>query len=332
LTREELASSLIEREALQKMSAQEGESASQAYERLKASGKTEKEIVELLGEKAAQQLEQQSAQDKFNASVEKLREVFVQVMDAVAPIFDVLSSIISVVMPALNLAFEPIRLIINAVSDSLTFVVDLIKESTAATVTFGTAFALLYGWQKRSFLMEQGSLALKKAKSIFQTKEIAQEGLLNTIKSKGLLKTIGDAAMTAFKSAAAIPIVGPILGAVAAASAVALGMKWMKGDDIMSPGGGSSGYGNRTLFGPEGAIELNNKDTVIAGTNLFGNDKQQQPTQSQPSPQPQQASVDMSQTNALLQQLISVIQSGGDVMLDGQKVGTALKLGTYQTQ
>jgi hypothetical protein len=40
----------------------------------------------------------------------------------------------------------------------------------------------------------------------------------------------------------------------------------------------------------------------------------------------------MSQTNALLQQLISVIQSGGTVMLDGQKVGTALKLGTYQTQ
>jgi hypothetical protein len=29
------------------------------------------------------------------------------------------------------------------------------------------------------------------------------------------------------------------------------------------------GYGSRTLFGPEGAIQLNNKDTVIAGTDLF---------------------------------------------------------------
>ena len=37
----------------------------------------------------------------------------------------------------------------------------------------------------------------------------------------------------------------------------------------MSPGDGSSGYGKRTLFGPEGAIQLNNKDTVIAGTDLF---------------------------------------------------------------
>ena len=40
-------------------------------------------------------------------------------------------------------------------------------------------------------------------------------------------------------------------------------------DDLFSPGTGGSGYGSRTLFGPEGAIALNNKDTVIAGTNLF---------------------------------------------------------------
>ena len=39
---------------------------------------------------------------------------------------------------------------------------------------------------------------------------------------------------------------------------------------MMSPGESSGGYGKRTLFGPEGAIQLNDKDTVIAGTNLFG--------------------------------------------------------------
>jgi hypothetical protein len=44
----------------------------------------------------------------------------------------------------------------------------------------------------------------------------------------------------------------------------------LKGNDIMSPGGPGGGYGSRTLLGPEGAIQLNNKDTVIAGTNLFG--------------------------------------------------------------
>ena len=49
----------------------------------------------------------------------------------------------------------------------------------------------------------------------------------------------------------------------------ALGYSYLKGDDIMSQGEGGSGYGKRTLMGPEGAIALNNKDTVIAGTNLF---------------------------------------------------------------
>ena len=31
-----------------------------------------------------------------------------------------------------------------------------------------------------------------------------------------------------------------------------------------------AGYGSRTLMAPEGAIALNNNDTVIAGTNLGG--------------------------------------------------------------
>lgn len=44
---------------------------------------------------------------------------------------------------------------------------------------------------------------------------------------------------------------------------------YSQADDMVSPGGAGGGYGNRTLMGPEGAIALNNKDTVIAGTNLF---------------------------------------------------------------
>ena len=44
----------------------------------------------------------------------------------------------------------------------------------------------------------------------------------------------------------------------------------MKGDDVLSESPGGSGYGKRTLLGPEGAIQLNNKDTVVAGTDLFG--------------------------------------------------------------
>ena len=36
-----------------------------------------------------------------------------------------------------------------------------------------------------------------------------------------------------------------------------------KADDMVSPG-----YGKRVLSTPEGSIALNNKDTIVAGTNL----------------------------------------------------------------
>jgi hypothetical protein len=41
---------------------------------------------------------------------------------------------------------------------------------------------------------------------------------------------------------------------------------------------------------------------------------------------------DMSQTNALLQQLINAVTSGGDVILDGNKVGQALNIGARKLQ
>ena len=78
-----------------------------------------------------------------------------------------------------------------------------------------------------------------------------------------------DAAAEGGKSASKIPGVGWLLaaGAIGGILGALLG-KIMSGDDVVSPG-----YGQRTLFGPEGAIALNDKDTVIAGTNLFDGKK-----------------------------------------------------------
>jgi len=44
------------------------------------------------------------------------------------------------------------------------------------------------------------------------------------------------------------------------------GTTFSTGDDLVS----MPGYGDRVLSGPEGSIALNNKDTVVAGTDLFG--------------------------------------------------------------
>jgi hypothetical protein len=113
----------------------------------------------------------------------------------------------------------------------------------------------------------------------------------------------------------------PILGAVIAATMVgalfaAAAKASSFGNDIFSAGMGKSGYGSRTLFGPEGAIQLNNKDSVIAGTDLFSNSKQ---SQSQPSVI-QTASPVASSNNNMINALINEFR-GVRADMAGGKIG-----------
>jgi hypothetical protein len=112
-----------------------------------------------------------------------------------------------------------------------------------------------------------------------------------------------------------------IIGGIAAVLG-ALAMFSMK-DGMIGPDGGM------IVSGEKGSIQLDKNDSIIAGTNLLGNKKNSSKNQTSGNTQ---VNVDMTQTNALLQQLIGVIQSGGDVTLDGQKVGQALNLISYKTQ
>jgi ABC-type branched-subunit amino acid transport system ATPase component len=98
-----------------------------------------------------------------------------------------------------------------------------------------------------------------------------------------------------------------------------------KGDDVISPG-----YGKRTLFGPEGSIQLNDKDTVIAGTNLEGNSNSSVNSQSV-SP-----SIDLTplieRMSAVENILTQIFNKEGNIFLDGTKVGTAMAVSTYKVQ
>jgi hypothetical protein len=93
---------------------------------------------------------------------------------------------------------------------------------------------------------------------------------------KSLIQTtiqLGTMVASAIAYAAAWAVANPVAavaGLAVAATVGALLYSSMKGDDVLSEAPGGSGYGKRTLLGPEGAIQLNDKDTVIAGTDLFG--------------------------------------------------------------
>ena len=76
-------------------------------------------------------------------------------------------------------------------------------------------------------------------------------------------------------------------------------------------------------MGPEGAITLNDKDTVIAGTKLFPNQQtQQSPTQT----------VDTSRMENLLAAVLSKPAPQPVIEMNDVKLGTAIDMGAFSIQ
>jgi hypothetical protein len=94
-------------------------------------------------------------------------------------------------------------------------------------------------------------------------------------------------------------------------------------NDMVAPAPGGSGYGQRVLLGPEGAISLNNKDTVIAGTNLFGNDVKSEPNK--PTQMGSAGAIKVQSTGggdmaAVIAAINSLASRPINVSIDGKKV------------
>jgi hypothetical protein len=331
-------------------------------------------------------------------------------MDALAPIFEVFSSIAEVVLPAINFLLQPFI-------DGIKWISQYAEE---ILITFGSIYAVL----KLLTVTEGILLTIQASKVASKTTELGLGGALlanlgfqnaaemykltlmtggNTLaairagleatilgsiiaQGFGIIKNIGKLAIentarliglsTALATNAAVTFGVGVAIAVAAAVAGYAIIKSMK-DGMIGPGG------EMIVSGPKGSIQLDKDDSIIAGTNLFGNDiksepgkitemakegeikvnssppkgtyqddpnntvimgtgidkGKEKPTSQSPNGGSSNVKIDMTQTNALLQriietntQLINVIQTGGNVMLDGQKVGTALKLGSFKTQ
>jgi len=158
-------------------------------------------------------------------------------------------------------------------------------------------------------------------------KRVAQVGVIIGLGAQLAIQTAIAAAALVGVSASTLGI-GTVVALAAAAGGIAYLMSVAKGDDVMSAGSNMSGYGSRTLMGPEGAIALNNKDTVIAGTNLFpkGNDVISGPAGSVQIPDNSEAK----RTNALLSKLIN--RPDPVIEMNGDRLGTAVGKYAYSVQ
>lgn len=324
MSRDELGQMLIEQNALAAVGAKDGEEARAKFEALKAQYGEAYAIANLGDETYAQQLASQSIQEKFNKTVAKLKDIFVSLAEPVLAIISPFAELVNTIMPALNLAIIPIKAVFQGINFIVQGIVNGIKQLTGfLKENLDVAGVLLFTYtaisaiKNRTLIASKAELAVETAKNIKAKAGAAIQNTINLIKRRELFSTIANAAMTAFKSVASIPIVGPALGAAAAAAAYMLGKSYIsKGDDVMSPGG----YGNRTLTGPEGTIALNNKDTVIAGTNLFPKERENERNTS--------SNVTVTFDKNAINELKTAIREGASlatISLDGDRVSNRIQ-------
>ena len=250
MERDELAQSLIDKEAMVALTGVEGATAKEKFNNLVKEVGMEKAKAQLGDEQLANQFQQQSVQERFAQATEKLKEVFIQIAEPVLAIVSPLVNLLNVVLPGISLILQaiiyPIQLLANGFNELFTL-------SGGFTDHLLGALKLLGGIAGTYFLIKT-----------YQAVANRQAILGNALESTKLSILIAQAAAWAIANPFAA------LAGLALAGIITAGIYSMvKGNDIMSSGDGSSGYGKRTLFGPEGAIQLNNKDTVIAGTDLF---------------------------------------------------------------
>ena len=95
LTKDQLANSLIEQEAIAKLSDFEGNTARERYQKAVDALGVEEARRRLGNDILADQMDSQSVQEKFTASVERLKEIFI---DLSAELLPIVSSIANMVV------------------------------------------------------------------------------------------------------------------------------------------------------------------------------------------------------------------------------------------
>ena len=315
MSRDDLAKSLQEQEALARLGT-DATTAQEAYNKLVSQGLSQEAIAAKLGDdKLADQLAANSIQERFNQSLQKAQEIFVNIASILTPIISAIGEGVAYMAnmgDGAKILLGTLVLIKGAMmaNNALRAIGTAIEErKTAQKVTqlgLGQSILSILGltnvagwistkWKARANIMSAAGAAIESYKLTLQNSSLGT-----------MLKTIGvlaielasrmGIAVAALATNAAVTFGLGVAVATAAAIAGYYAIKSLtKADDLMSEGTGGSGYGNRVLLAGKDAYSLNNSDTIVAGTNLNqGGNNQTQVVQS---------TTDMSTTNALLEKI-----------------------------
>ena len=346
MERNELIDSVKERETLAKIG---GKSVKAQLEAAKTEAEREeikKRIKAQGGEELLQQYEITSAAEKFEAVVIKIQGIITAlankmswIVDSVAAVLDtswglytVLGLISAVAMAGIlkkvgqfketlvaigwikqkNLALDQTEIANQEIKNANDVTNNALKTEGLATETATS------GVSKTTLATEEGKVIMKKASNKQERIGfgLAMKNFL--LSGRDLVRSIGQAAMKVYQSAANIPYIGWILGAAAAAGVIALGYSFMN-DGMIGPGG------ETIVSGPKGSIQLNDEDSMVVGTDLLGKKKGNKSNIEKPS----QSAMNDARIVAKLDQLIAATKSGKNITMAGDKVNTGIQNETY---
>jgi len=210
----------------------------------------------------------------LGTSTENFREFFQGVMTGFSAIIDLLSVVAIPIFDIFAGIVNGIAISFNAITTVFGVIASQFKatfgggflESALETVRGISGFFQGIGTLLSTLIVPYLMLAAAKMTVI-----AFQSGIAAAEMTVVAIQTAYAAIAAIFKSNAKIPIVGGLIAAgIIAAMTTSMGKVpgMIKADDMMSPGGN---YGKRVLLAPEGAFALNNRDTVVAGTNLTQN-------------------------------------------------------------
>jgi hypothetical protein len=282
---------------------------------------------------------------------EGIKSAFEGVKEFVTPIFEMLKNLAMDLMPVISSLWDKIYPVIVSVKDIIVEIVGSIgslisklfegnQEFTTMEKTIGIIATAVGGFYLTMKAIQFTQLAINKATAIYegiqkgiQAVKIVIAGLNSKEEAslgRRILLGIREAAAQALKAVAQVTGMSAATLGVAAGIALAAGAaaalyfnsqeQKAKGNDVYSEGG----YGKRTLLGPEGAIQLNDRDDVIAGTDLFNKNKK-----GGGGGDNNAVVAELQRVSSLLQQILG---KEGVVMIDGNKVGTTLALSNYKQQ
>jgi hypothetical protein len=389
MSRDELAKTLQDQAVLNKLKGEEGETAKDKFNNLVKEVGLEEAKKRLGDESLANQFAGQNVAERFSATMDKVKEIFISLAEPLLPVLEIFTDIFKIVGPIVGLigkavhyaaelgkpllmvygvykgiqAAQSASLVISrsasiieagkltllqrqlategelSLLDKITLGLSQAKlfifnQQYRTKVLEATQEKLIQGLNKVSLAIQEAYQAIKLRGLATTARDIALQTAQKVKQLGGFLVDVGKFAIRSAIAVAGIPIIGPVLAVGAIAAAIAGGMALynkFKGDDVVS-----GGYGKRTLMAPEGAIALNDKDTIIAGTDLGGKNKSKNNTGEASSQTNTASSIDITpliDRMAAVEGLLSqILQKETNIYMDSTKVGTGFAMSTSKIQ